>query len=314
MKVRVLKRAKSQRGIFAFAMVYNEEWFLPHFLEHHRALGIDYFIFYDDCSTDRTREFLLAQDDCAVHVPDAEPGEEIKHGVWLQRHLSTQIPELEGPGRWSLVLDADEFMILPPAFASIGDVVAHLERKGRNSAFAAMVDFYPERLSDRFYDPLSPLQGCPWFDKRMPFKRDPVTLKPEIVAAGVRPRLLQTLAARYPQSIKEIFGDSRYRIGRMWKVPLLKTGQGIVRTSAHGVNVAVPAGLQLALAHFKFYPELDQRIHQALSREGHFQGGIEYRFLRKVLDLLPDEPLLLAESVEYRSPADLERVGLTWSK
>ena len=295
-------------------MVYNEEWFLPHFLKHHRELGVDYFIFYDDCSTDSTRDYLLAQEDCTVLAPEADAAGEIKHGVWVQRHISTQVPEREGPGRWSMVLDADEFLILPSGFSSVSDVIAYLEQRRRNSAFAAMVDFYPPKLSDRFYDPLPPLEGCRWFDRRTAFKRDASTLAPKIIPAGVRARLLQMLQARYPESIREIYGDSRYRIGKMWKVPLLKTGEGIIRRNAHGVNITVSDDIQLGLAHFKFYPELDKRVHQALSREGHFQGGVEYRFLRKVLELLGDEPLIFRGSVEYRSPSDLERVGLIWSK
>ena len=66
MRIRFLKRAPPRPGVFLFCMVYNEEWFLPHFLEHYRALGIRHFVFYDDESTDSTRELLLAQDDCTV--------------------------------------------------------------------------------------------------------------------------------------------------------------------------------------------------------------------------------------------------------
>lgn len=314
MKIRVVKAPKKRAGIFAFSMVFNEEWFIPHFLDHHRKLGVDYFIFYDDCSTDRTRELILAEPDCVLMVPEADESGPIRHGVYVQSRISTQIPEREGPDRWGLVLDADEFVVLPTAFSSIGDMIAHLERKQRNCAATAMVDFYPRRLSDRFYGPLSPFQGCAWFDKQPGFKRNADTSLPEIVPAGVRARLLARLMKRHPETIREIYGDSRYRFGKMWKTPLTKTGQGIIRNTSHDINMPVPTDLQFALAHFKFYPGLDDRIHHSTTREGHFQAGVEYRFLGKALELLSNDPLIFDGSARYQSPADLERVGLTWSE
>lgn len=295
-------------------MVWNEAWFLPHFLEHHRKLGVDYFIFYDDCSTDRTREILLGEADCAVVAPEAEPGETLRHGVWLQRQLSNHIAEGEGAGRWALTLDADEFLLLPTAFSNIDDVVAYLERRSLAAALAAMVDFYPERLADRFYDPLAPLSACRWFDRDPGFVRVPGRPSPKISAAGVRARLLAALNQHHPQKIAAIYGDMQYRLAKLWKVPLVKTGVGIVRSGPHNINIEPPAGIQLALAHFKFYPGLDDRVRLALSREGHFNGGVEYRFLRAVLDLFPDESLICSRSVEYRSPEDVERAVLMWAE
>jgi Glycosyl transferase family 2 len=313
-KVRWAKRAKTHSGIFVFAMVYNEEWFLPHFLDHHRRLGVDYFIFYDDYSTDRTREILLEQDDCAILAPGREAEETILHGVWLQRWLNNRVPENEGPGRWGLVLDADEFLVLPSRFSSVGDAITYLEQRKLSCALAPMVDFYPQRLSERFYDPLPPLVGSRWFDRDPGFVRIPGRPNPKMVLAGIRARLLVMLTKGYPHRIKEIYGDKPYRIAKLWKVPLLKTGEGIARPNAHDVSVEPPDEVQLALAHFKFFPELDLRVQEALSRDGHFQGGVEYRFLQAVLELFPDEELVCPASVEYRSPDDLERVGLIWAK
>lgn len=314
MKLRWVKKARTHRGTFVFAMVYNEEWFLPHFLDHHRRLGVDYFIFYDDCSTDRTREILLAEEDCAILAPEIEAGETILHGVWLQRWLNNHVPDNEGAGRWGLVLDADEFLILPSRFSSVGEVVAYLELRNLTCTMAPMVDFYPQRLSDRFYDPLPPLLGSRWFDRDPGFERVPGRPNPRIVPAGVRARLLIMLAKRYPRRMAAIYGDRPYRLAKLWKVPLLKTGEGIVRTDAHNVNIEPPTDIQLALAHFKFYPKLDLRVREALSRDGHFQGGVEYKFLETILELFPDKDLICPRSVEYRSPEDLERVGLTWAE
>ena len=118
---------------------------------------------------------------------------------------------------------------------------------------------------------------------------------------------------RCPEKIEEIYGDKAYRYAKQWKVPILKTGSGIVRTTAHDVSEEPPTDIQLALAHFKFYPCMDQRIEDAFSRDGHFQGGVEYKFLRAILQCVPEQRLVGPRSVEYRSPEDIERAGLIWA-
>ena len=313
MNIRILKRAKTLGGVLSFSLIYNEEWFLPHFLQHHRSLGVEHFVFYDDHSTDRTRDILMEQEDCTVIV--AADGERPAQRLGLlQIILGNWVLEHFGAGAWAVTLDLDEFVILPSGFSSIGEVADYLGQQNQKCSMAVMVDFYPERLSDRFFDPLPPLQGSRWFDSDPGFKRDPKTGAPQVVAAGVRARLLRTLSARHPEKIPEIYGDKPYRVAKMWKAPLLKTGEGIRRTNAHSVSVLPSDVMQLGLAHFKFYPGLDARVEDALQRKGYFQASVEYRFLRTILDLLPDEPLIGPKSVEYRSPASLEDAGLIWAR
>ena len=311
MKLRLVKRAKTPRGILSFSLVYNEEWFLPHFLQHHRALGVDHFVFYDDHSTDRTRDILLEQDDCTVIAAMNEERAPHRLGA-LQINIGNIVLEKFGTDVWALTLDLDEFLILPSGFSSIAEVGRYLEDHGQKCAMAAMVDFHPERLPGRFFDPLPPLEGSRWFDRDPAFIRSPGA-EPQIVSAGVRARLLDKLTTLHPSRIEEIYGHIAYRVPKMWKVPLLKTGQGIRRTNAHTVNVSPPDQIQLALAHFKFYPGLDARVRDALQRQVYFQASVEYRFLNAILELFPDERLICPSSVEYRSPDSLEQVGLTWA-
>ena len=313
MKLRVVKRAKARGNVISFSLAYNEEWFLPHFLRHHRALGVEQFVFYDDHSTDRTLDILMEQDDCTV-IASAEE-ERAPHRLGeLQIAIGNIALEKFGRGAWALTLDLDEFVILPTGFSSIAEVARYLERQDLKCAMAVMVDFYPERLADRFFDPLPPLEGSPWFDRDPGFVRDPSTGEPRIAAAGVRTRLLKRLVTLYPRKIKEIYGDIAYRVPKMWKAALLKTGEGIVRTNAHTLNVQPSDQIRLALAHFKFYPGLDARVRDALDRQGYFQASVEYRFLDAILELFPNDRLIFPGSVEYRSPASLEQVGLTWAR
>ena len=313
MKIRVLKALDPRPGVFCYCTVLNEEWFLPHFLAHYRKLGIAYFVFYDDGSTDRTLDILLAQDDCMVIAREGDkvPGTDAMN---MQTRLLNRLPDFFGAGAWSLSVDADEFLILPSRFSTITAVADYLDHRSLKCAFAAMLDFYPERLSARSFDPLPPFEGSPWLDRDPGFRRRPNKAQPAMVPAGVRVRLLQLLSERHPERIKQIFRTNHpYRYAKLWKVPLLKTGSGIRRPEPHNVSIAPPMGLQLALAHFKFYPATDKKVAEALERRTHYLGALEYEFLQAVLELFPDEPLVNKRSLRYRTPADLEDAGLIWA-
>ena len=248
-----------------------------------------------------------------VIEPEGQPGPG-SDAMTLQRMLINRVPRHFGGGGWTLSVDADEFLVLPGRFSTIGEVTDYLDHRSLKCAFAGMFDFYPERLSGRSFDPASPFDGSPWVDRDAGFWRQPNKAQPLMVAAGVRVRLLQMLAARHPDRFKQIFRtDHPYRFAKLWKVPLLKTGSGIRRTDPHNVSVSPPMGIQLALAHFKFYPATDRKVAEALERRTHFLGAIEYEFLEAVLELFPEETLVTEKSVRYRTPADLENAGLIWA-
>ena len=65
--LKVIKDGKlSRHGIGLFCVVRDEIYFLPFFLEHYRRIGIKHFLFYDDGSSDGSRELLETEQDCAV--------------------------------------------------------------------------------------------------------------------------------------------------------------------------------------------------------------------------------------------------------
>ncbi|MGF1549547.1 MAG: glycosyltransferase family 2 protein [Sphingomonadaceae bacterium] len=312
LQIEILKPLKVRRGIMCLTAVYNEEWFLPHFLDHYRRLGVGHFIFFDDHSTDATRDILMKQPDCMVLTSAEKPPAEESRLRGLQMALSHAVPRRFAPGRWSLRVDADEFLILPRKFSNLPQLTHYLDHRGLACALAAMCDFYPESLDRRDYDPLPPFQGSPWFDRALGFQRIPNHVQIRKKPGGIRTRLRDRLYAEQPEVAKTIF-DEEYGFARLWKVPLIKEGQGVVRADIHDVNVTTPLGIQLALAHFKFYPGLDKRIAAALESKAYFAGSREYRFLRAAIDHLPDEKLVGDDSIEFRSPRDMEMAGMIWA-
>ncbi len=77
-----------------FSVVRNEMYFLPHFLQHYRTLGVRDFWFLDDRSEDGTREFLLAQSDCGV-MPSRFSWQESVRPRMLAKLRSATPPSVE---------------------------------------------------------------------------------------------------------------------------------------------------------------------------------------------------------------------------
>lgn len=303
------KRAHAGDGPVLFTMMRNERHLAPFFFDHYRALGVQTFLVYDDHSDDGSTDFLLAQDDCTVLGADAGFNERMPSGQAFQHHLRNAVPGGLETGRWVLSVDADEFLLLPPGMAQLAELYAWLDRRQDHCVLASMVDFYPRRLRDRHADPeRSPFDRCPWFDADRGFVRQPDG-RIDKTAGGVRWRLQALLRERDPAAHAAIYKGRGYQMAALWKTPLVRTGAGVVRVSSHSVNVTPPPDVELALAHFKFGPDLDGRIADALARRNYYLGSIEYRFLDAVLRRFEDEDLLCARSRRYQGAASLAEAG-----
>jgi hypothetical protein len=314
LNLRMIKKAAATRGLALFAIVRNEDYFLPFFFEHYRSIGIETFLIYDDRSDAPTRDFLHAQADCTIMGSDYRFGDTFglaANGVErrLPVVLKECLPTWAFPGSWVLTVDADEFLVLPTGFADLRQLARRLDEIAQPYLTAAMVDFYGPSLNHRNYDRrLNPFQGNPFFNTG-PYYQWAGGLSPFQLPAGVRYRLLATLQREYPEEVAKIYGDHP-GIAKTWKAPLLKNGAGIERVGDHEISVAPDDALTGALAHFKFYPDLDSKIDLAVSEGQYFEGSVEYRFLRAATRLLGDAPLISAETRTFTGPQSLEQARL----
>jgi hypothetical protein len=302
-------------GPAIFAVMRDENYFLPFFFDYYRALGVQLFVIYDDRSGPATVDFLMTQPDCVVLRSDHAFGDSFGENAYgfprrLSMTLKERAPETLLSGRWVLTVDADEFLVLPSGCQTLADFIALLERIDQPYATAPMIDFYGETLNDRNYARNgSPFSGNPYFDAG-PYYYWTGYHSPVRFSGGVRGRLLRMLCEKHPDRIRAIYGDYSPGFAKSWKVPLLKHGHGIVRISDHEINVAPRADVTAALAHFKFYPDLDAKIDRALSERQYHGGSIEYAFLDAAIKLLGRESLICEETRRFEGPESLERVGL----
>jgi|SRR5579871_586481 len=303
-------------GPAVFAIIRDENYFLPYFFDHYRSLGAEVFLIYDDRSGPATVNFLMQQADCLILRSDSIFSDTFGHGDRgeprnLPQVLKERVCETFLPGRWALTVDADEFIVLPSGCSSLPEFIDALEAAGQLYATAPMVDFYGETLDDRNYSrDLSPFAGNPYFDAG-PYYYWTGAIWPFRLSGGIRFRLLKMLCERHIDCVIDLYGGTLPPLSKSWKVPLLKHGCGVVRKGDHEVSAAPQASdLSAALAHFKFYPDLDAKIASALHEKQYYAGSIEYSFLKATIELFGGETLLGPETRRFDGPASLEQAGL----
>jgi hypothetical protein len=303
-------------GPILFVIVRNEQYLLPHFFRHYERLGVNQFLVYDDNSTDGTAELLQRMSNCIVLGSNGKFSDVVgrpPNGIPLRfgPYLKLEIATICGVKGWMLTVDADEFLVLPPGFDTVQDFILHLESVGQPYLTAPMVDFYPPRLRDRNFDrDLDPFLGCPYFDVGPYYQWTPERLDPDQLFRGVRARLLQMLAEADLQTLRQAYGKHPMTLAKNWKVPLLKHGQGIRYVNDHEISVHPAPGIQGCLAHFKFCPNLDEKIAFALSSGAYYNASMEYRFLAATIERLEERSLLAPESMKYCGPESLVAAGL----
>jgi hypothetical protein len=314
LNLRVVKQASTTSGMALFAIVRNEDYFLPFFFDHYRSLGIETFLIYDDRSDEPTKDFLNAQADCTIMESDCRFGDDFgadTNGVprRLPMVLKESVPPLAFPDRWVLSVDADEFLVLPTGFADLPHLIQRLDEIGQPYHTAAMVDFYGPTLNHRNYDRrLSPFAANPHFDSG-PYYHWTGELRPLAMPVGLRHRLMMTMLRDHPGEIAKIYGDTAY-LAKNWKIPLVKNGVGVVRNGDHEINVAPTDSLSSALAHFKFHPDLDRKIEVALGEGQYFNRSQEYAFLRTAIHFLGEASLVGGETRTFDGPRSLEQAQL----
>lgn len=193
-----------------FCIVRNAAYLVPHFLRHYRSLGAVQFVFFDDQSTDGTRELLMQQPDAMVLASSHRFHHQMSNGKPLHQNLRNWIPESLGRGRWVITVDADELLILPAEAPTIPEMTHCLDARGHTTVMASMLDFFPQTLAARNHDAsLSPFLASPFFDLSKGFSRD-ANGRPRKTAGGIRWRLQEWLRTEKPEVHRRIFSGQGY--------------------------------------------------------------------------------------------------------
>jgi hypothetical protein len=189
--------------------------------------------------------------------------------------------------------------------------VAALEKNRQPYCLAPMVDLHPASLSERNHSPnVGPFTHSRYFDAGPYYTFPNGSRHPVAAHRGIRQRLLECLALRYPAELAAIVGKVPPVPPDNIKSPLLLHGAGRVRRGSHVISGDVSGRINVALAHFKFYPGLDAKIAAALRERQYFRGSIEYRLLALALRKLENEDMRVKCTREFDGPDSLAKAHL----
>jgi len=289
-------------AILCFATMRNEMPRLPHFLDHHRRLGVDHFLIVDNDSGDGTRAHLAAQQDVSLWTA-AHSYKRARFGMdWL-----TWLMMRHGHGHWCLTLDADECLIYPyHETRPLPALCDWLERQGRASMGALMLDMYPKgRLSAAPHAPGDdPFRALCWFDAGNYGMRRKHDLQNLWIQGGPRARLF--------------FASEPRRAPTMGKMPLVKWHWRYAYVSStHSLlprrlnHVYATDGGELTsgvLLHSKFLASVVDRSTEEKHRQEHFANSALYEGYYDALAADPD--LWCARSTRLTGWRQLEALGL----
>ncbi|RYI29173.1 MAG: glycosyltransferase family 2 protein, partial [Acetobacteraceae bacterium] len=275
---------------------------LPHFLHHHRALGVRHFLVVDNGSSDGSAGLLRGQPDVSLWKT-SDSYKASRFGMdwltWLQlRH---------GHGHWCLTLDADELLVYPywqtrplPALTN------WLEGQGRASFGALTVDMYPE-------GPVSQGQVAPG--------DDPLTHLTCFDCGNyqtqVQPRM-RNLWVQGGVRARAFFAADPRRAPTLNKTPLVHWNRRFAYVNS--THALLPPRLNVVYAtdggeltsgvilHTKFLPGITERSAEEKARGEHFGNADQYS---AYYDRLSADPVLhTPASIRYTGWRQLEALGL----
>jgi hypothetical protein len=316
--------------------VRDEMGLLPHFLDHHRRLGVRQFMLIDNASSDGTTEYILSQPDCIVYYTDESYYDSAYARNWINRILVEN-----SYAGWLIYLDADEHLVYRGAEdVPVQGFLQRLETEGADSAFAVMVDMYPDSdFASVKIEPHDNLHAkLPWFDgdyvmrpwPTRPWDRAPDRFRLQVLG-GPRCRLLSnfererqrgalqyTLAGQVDRFVDIVPLPLMPALARVWprempeqqKKPVNFVRPDFAYANSHASSNCREAGELVALLHFKFCHELQQRLACAAVEGNHHRRGLAHHQLDFALRRWGCRSLKYAGSRRYSAPRDLEAVGL----
>ncbi len=248
----------------------NEIIRLPHFLDHHRKLGIGHFLIVDNDSDDGTQGYLARQPDVSLWST--------RHSYRLSRFGVDWLTWLQirhAHDHWCLTLDADEIFVYPHHDTRpLQALVSWLEQNRCRSFGALMLDMYPKgRLSDQAYQPGDdPFAILGWFDGgNYMIQRQP-KLDNLWIQGGVRAR--------------RFFADDPRRAPTLSKTPLVKWNRRYAYVSSthsllpvrlnHVYDDQGGEKMSGVLLHTKFLPMVIEKSNEEKKRGEHFANNALY--------------------------------------
>jgi hypothetical protein len=178
---------RSVKGVVAVAAHYGNHDLIEPFLDHHRRVGVQDFVFLDLSADGGLAARLQGRQECAVWRP---------RGAWQSWQVIYWLNTLRGryaSNRWCLSLDThDAFVFYRCETRRIADLTDFLETESRDHIYALIIEMYgaepalamPSAGSAPFLERLDHFDPCGFTSAEPGYNRDVVT------RGGLQRRLL----------------------------------------------------------------------------------------------------------------------------
>lgn len=303
-----------------FSYFKDEMFFCEAFFRHYRDLGVEQFLIIDDNSTDGTQDFLRAQSDCVVLASSVPYGEFIKYRrldgrIKVSRAgvaFKSLVQSLFFHEKFSIYVDADEFLILPPGVRSIREVLTALGAEGRAAIVGPMVEFFAPAIHADGAIGVPPASLEELLEECCFFETTPLV---ELAGNGrytLRgPSKTEALFARYGLALTRASGVGKKHAIAHQKTPILYHSDTHFRLGSHRVNVPVSDTIMLPLIHFVYTRNFIGKVNRAVSWGSHVDGGLKYKRYRDLFDKMAAQnaSMLTDASRKYSSPQDFIDAG-----
>ncbi len=315
-----------------FSTMRNERAFLPAWLAHHRSIGFEQFLIWDDGSDDGTGEYLAGQPDCVVMRSKLGFGAPVRytdptgkvHKERIGTYFKIALPHVFLPDQFVGYLDADEFLVLPPGVGSIKTVIDRLKAEDAPACTASVVEFFPSGVDG--LDPPLPqsfaalLEAYPYFQPDTLVQLAPGD-QPRLVGEAKTNKLFRRYDIRprlFRRGLQWIYmSEKQKKAHRFQKSPRHKTPIALRSaesrlTGSHNANLPPSDTVLLTVVHFVFTAQFEGKIERAIARAAHANGASKYRYYRELLRRMRGVPngFLDDETVRYTGPDQFVDFGL----
>lgn len=236
-------------------VVKNDLYRIKKFIEHYRKIGVKFFAFLDNGSTDGTYEYLISQEDTEVFRVLTQYSS-IKREAWINRIMAYY-----GFGNWFIVADSDELLIYNKYEEySVDQLINYFQKRKIDRIRGLMVDVYSKDIlfsvSNKETDIYK--QFC-YFDIDTYEKSE--TNRFDAYRGGPRERLFkqQICVTKYPifkLSIGELQGKSHFLF------PYFKNKNTLC---------------QVILLHYKFIPTDYEKFLEIANKGNYYNGSEQYK-------------------------------------
>ena len=294
-RIKKAKKPMDENDLACFLVQRNEHMRLEGFFDYYRRMGVSRFYVIDNASDDgKTLDLLLDQEDVELYSTPQAYSQSLYGVRWAELLIKSK-----RIGRWNLVLDADEILMLDEDYPDLPALCRALEAENRDALYTPFLDMYSDL----------PINQTPY--------RPGVDILKE---CGYHDRIFYTTYAIYGGIIGETptyFGGVRSRafgLDRVVlnKLPLFKyTPKMRLREGLHWIDHARFKRGEAVLLHFKYIETFHEYVEREIARGQHWNGASEYRKYHEMLRNDPEfslyDPVL---SVRFTGVRDFyERFG-----